>query len=229
MGMFSKDNGEKAKEKNDMKMNQNESEEKNNGNDNANPEKEAEKIENNAKEKKEHPRENDDAKKRIEELEKQLNDSKDQFIRKVAEFENYKRRTENEFSNLIKTANEYLIVDLLPVLDDFERSFDHAKDKPDFDSFYKGIELIYAKFAKTLEQKGVKPIESLDKPFDVNFHEAIMVMPKKDVSPQTVIQEILKGYLLNDKVIRHTKVIVSAEAPEESEQNISIEDNQDKS
>jgi molecular chaperone GrpE len=157
------------------------------------------------------------AKKRIEELESQVNTYKDQLLRKAAEFENYKRRTENEFSNFTKYANEYLIVELLPVIDDFERSLAVGKERPDFESFYKGVELIYLKFIKALESKGVKVIDSVNQPFDVNFHEAMMVMPKEGVPPSTVIQELAKGYMLNDKVIRHTKVMVSGEVPESTE------------
>lgn len=145
------------------------------------------------------------------ELIKQLEFYKDQLLRKVAEFENYKKRTENEISNITKFANEILITDLLPIIDDLERSLSSIKDKTGCDSFYKGIELIYSKLMKILEQKGLKQIEALNKPFDVNYHEAMMMMPKDDIEPNIVIQEIEKGYTLYDKVIRHAKVVVSAE------------------
>lgn len=146
-----------------------------------------------------------------ENLQKQLEFYKDQLLRRAAEFENYKRRTENEISNITKFANEILITDLLPIIDDLERSLAAGKEKNNGDSFYKGIELIYSKLMKILEQKGLKPIESLNKPFDVNYHEAMMLMPKDDIEPNIVIQEVEKGYTLHDKVIRHAKVIVSSE------------------
>jgi len=146
------------------------------------------------------------------ELVKQLEIYKDQLLRRSAEFENYKRRTENEISNITKFANEYLISDILTVIDDLERSLVAGKENNNGESFYKGIELIYAKLMKVLEQKGLKVIEALNKPFDVNFHEAMLTMPREDVEPNTVIQELEKGYSLYDKVIRHTKVIVSAES-----------------
>jgi molecular chaperone GrpE len=155
--------------------------------------------------------ENEGLQKQFDELQKQLETYKDQLLRKAAEFENFKKRTENDYLNLTKFANEYLISDLLPVIDDFERSLNSGKEKPDFDSFYKGIELIYSKFMKILEGRGLKVIEALDKPFDVNYHEAMLVMPKDDVPPSTVVHEIEKGYLLHDKVIRHTKVAVSGQ------------------
>lgn len=144
-------------------------------------------------------------------LQKQLEFYKDQLLRRAAEFENYKRRTENEISNITKFANEILITDLLPIIDDLERSLAAGKEKNNGDSFYKGIELIYSKLMKILEQKGLKPIEALNKPFDVNYHEAMMMMPKDDIEPNIVIQEVEKGYTLHDKVIRHAKVIVSSE------------------
>jgi len=118
---------------------------------------------------------------------------------------------ENEISNITKFANEILITDLLPIIDDLERSLAAGKEKNNGDSFYKGIELIYSKLMKILEQKGLKPIEALNKPFDVNYHEAMMMMPKDDIEPNIVIQEVEKGYTLHDKVIRHAKVIVSSE------------------
>jgi molecular chaperone GrpE len=149
-----------------------------------------------------------------EDLVKQLDFYKDQLLRRVAEFENYKKRTEGEIENIVKVANEYLILDILPVIDDFERSLDLGNEKKEKDPFYVGIELIYSKLMKILEAKGLKQIEALNKPFDVQFHEAMLTMKKDDVEPDTVIQEILKGYILNDKVIRHTKVVVSTKSNE---------------
>jgi molecular chaperone GrpE len=149
-----------------------------------------------------------------EDIAKQLDFYKDQLLRRVAEFENYKKRTEGEIENIIKFANEYLILDILPVIDDFERCLESGKEKNEKDSFYTGIGLIYSKLMKILDAKGLKQIEALNKPFDVNFHEAMMTMKKDDVKPDTVIQEILKGYILHDKVIRHSKVVVSVESNE---------------
>jgi molecular chaperone GrpE len=143
---------------------------------------------------------------------KQLDFYKDQLLRRVAEFENYKKRTEGEMENIVKFANEYLVSDILPVIDDFERCLESGKEKNEKDSFYVGIGLIYSKLMKILETKGLKQIEALNKTFDVNFHEAMLTMQKNDVEPNIVIQEILKGYMLNDKVIRHSKVAVSAES-----------------
>ena len=139
---------------------------------------------------------------------------KDQLLRKAAEFENYKRRTESEFGAVIRNANEGLLLALIPILDDLVRSLDRGKQQKDYDAFYRGIELIYNKFSRILEQQGLVPFDSVGKPFDVDFHEALLQMPKDDVPPHTVIEETERGYKLNDRVLRHAKVIVSS-APEE--------------
>jgi molecular chaperone GrpE len=152
----------------------------------------------------------DSIEKKIVELEIQLKDYKDKLLRKAAEFENYKRRSESELSSFLKYSNEYLIVDLLPVLDDFNRLNSAWDEKHDIESFKKGIDLIYDKYKKVLQKHGVKEMESIGKKFDVNLHDALMQIPQKDVDPDTVINEIEKGYFLKDKVIRHAKVIVSS-------------------
>jgi molecular chaperone GrpE len=152
---------------------------------------------------------------RISELEKQADYYKDQLLRKAAEFENYKRRTDNEVSNLYRYANEGLILELLPVLDDFERIKKSWDEKHDIDSLKKGIDIVYDKFKKVLEKQGVKEIDALGKIFDVNLHEAIMQMPAGDIATDTVTNVIENGYWLKDKVLRHAKVIVSSKPEEE--------------
>lgn len=145
-----------------------------------------------------------------EEFEKQLAQMKDLLLRKAAEFENYKRRAESEGVTLIKFANEDLIAEILPVLDDLERSLKLSKDRKDFESFFRGVELIYQKLFKILESRGVKTFETVGKEFSVHYHDALLQIPNENVPPHTVIEEIEKGYTLNEKVIRHAKVIVSA-------------------
>jgi len=157
---------------------------------------------------------------KIAELEKQVTQYKDQLLRKAAEFDNYKRRTENDFASLTKYAGESIISHLLPVLDDITRSLKSAKEKGESDSFVKGIELIYAKFLKVLEAQGLKTMEVVGKPFDVGFHDALMQIPRPDLPPHTVVEEVEKGYLLFDKVIRHAKVVVSAEPVEAKTQEM---------
>jgi molecular chaperone GrpE len=153
---------------------------------------------------------------RIAELEQERDDMKDKYLRKAAEFENYKRRTEQEFSAMVKYANEQLIVDILPVIDDFERSLHIGTDRREFGPFYKGIELIYQKFKNILESRNVKQIESIGNRFDVDLHDALMQVAKENVEPGTIVEEVEKGYRYNDKVIRHAKVVVAKEPDEDT-------------
>jgi molecular chaperone GrpE len=173
---------------------------------------------------------------KIVELENNVAQYKDQLLRKAAEFENYKKRIENDSANLIRYANEDLIEKLLPVIDDFDRSFAALKSMretdtevpaPESESFRKGIELIYNKFKRILELQGIKPLDVVGKPFDPSLHDALMMLPSADHPPHTVLQEVERGYTLNDRVIRHAKVVVSSEAestPESSPDNISESD-----
>ena len=153
---------------------------------------------------------------KINQLETEIAELKDRLLRKAAEFENYKRRTENDQLNLITYAAESFIQKLLPVVDDFERSLNHIDDAQEVDAIKKGLNLIYSKFIKVLEDQGVKKINAIGKPFDVDYHEALMQKPDDTVEPHTVIEEIEKGYTYKDKVIRHSKVIVSEEKSKEN-------------
>ena len=156
------------------------------------------------------------AEEKITQLENEVAELKDKVLRKAAEFENYKRRTENDQLNLLTYAAESFIQKLLPVVDDFERSLSHIDDAQEVDAIKKGLNLIYSKFIKVLEDQGVKKIDAIGKPFDVDYHEALMQKPDDTVEPHTVIEEIEKGYTYKDKVIRHSKVIVSEEKSKEN-------------
>lgn len=149
--------------------------------------------------------------KRIEELEKESNEWKEKFLRKAAEFENYKRRTENDQLNLLNYAAESFIKKILPIVDDFERSLEHINDSNDYEKLKEGVQLIYNKLVKVLDEQGVKKIEAVGKPFDVHFHEALMQKADNSVPAHTVLEELEKGYMYKDKVIRHAKVVVSSE------------------
>jgi molecular chaperone GrpE len=156
-------------------------------------------------------------------LEKQVAELKDSLLRKVAEFENYKRRNENDQMNLLKYAAEPFIKSVLSVYDDLERSLLHVDDENSFESTKKGLQLVFDKFNKTLDAQGVKKIEAKGKPFDVHFHEALMQQPVEGVAPHTVLDVIEPGYLYKDKVIRHAKVIVSAELASPETENTNQE------
>lgn len=133
---------------------------------------------------------------------------RDQLLRTIAEFENYKKRTLKEKAELILNGGEKTITAILPVLDDFERALaDTHTDDPA--AIKEGMDLIFKKFIKTLEALGVKKIETLDKDFDVDYHEAIAMVPGMgDDKKGKVIDCVQTGYTLNDKVIRHAKVAV---------------------
>ena len=155
---------------------------------------------------------------KLEELQKAADTYKDKFLRKAAELENFKRRSEADFVNLIKNANEGLLTALLPILNDFVRSLKSGKEQKDHDAFYSGVELIFNKFSKILEAQGLIPFDSVGKPFDVEYHDAVLLIPRDGVPPSTVLEEVERGYKLFDKVIRHAKVIVSA-APDNESKN----------
>lgn len=132
---------------------------------------------------------------------------KDKYIRLVAEFDNYKKRTLKEKSELILNGSEKTISSILPILDDFERALSDKTEDPV--AIKEGFELIFKKFFKTLETLGVKKIETNDTDFDVDYHEAIAMVPGMgDAMKGKVIDCVQTGYTLNDKVIRHAKVAV---------------------
>lgn len=162
---------------------------------------------------------------KIAELEKEVAELKDRFLRKAAEFENYKRRNENDQLNLIKYAAESFIIKLLPVIDDFERSLEHIDTAKSNEALKEGIKLVYDKLMKVLDDQGVKKIDSVGKPFDVHYHEALLQRKDDKVEPHTVLEEVEKGYLYKDRVIRHSKVIVSEDSSEESVEEKNEEEN----
>ncbi len=127
----------------------------------------------------------------------------------MAEFDNFRKRTVKEKGELIKNASESVLKGLLPIVDDFERGLDASAKIDDPAEIRKGMELIYQKLIKYLEQNGVKAIESTGNQFDAEIHEAIAMVPVQDESQKgIVIDTPTKGYTLNDKVLRHAKVVV---------------------
>ena len=144
-----------------------------------------------------------------ENLAQQLEELKDKYLRTVAEFENFKRRTLKEKTELILNGGEKAITAILPIIDDMERAIENAHKQECVDAVEEGWELIYKKLLSTLEGMGVKKIEVEDKDFDVDFHEAVAMVPGMgDDKKGKIIDCIQTGYTLNDKVIRHAKVAV---------------------
>lgn len=134
---------------------------------------------------------------------------KDQYLRKVAEFENYRKRTLKEKTELILNGAEKTVDAILPVVDDMERAMANADKTEDIEAMKEGMDLIFKKLMKTLEGLGVKKIETEDKDFDTDFHEAVAMVPGMgDDKKGKVIDCVQTGYTLNDKVIRHAKVAV---------------------
>ena len=136
-------------------------------------------------------------------------DLKDKYLRKCAEFENFRRRSIKEKAELILNGGEKVITKILPVIDDMERAIENGKKTDDAATLREGMELIYKKFLKILEGEGVKTIETLGKDFNVDYHEAIAMVPgQEDDKKGKVIDCVQTGYTLNDKVIRYAKVAV---------------------
>lgn len=144
-----------------------------------------------------------------EKLQNELSEQKDKYLRLMAEFENYKRRTSKERIELIQTASKDVLVSLLDVLDDVDRAEKQFTTNDDLNSQKEGIQLVFNKIKSTLFAKGIKPMESLQQEFDVEKHEAIteIAAPSKELVGK-VIDEVQKGYFLNDKIIRFAKVVV---------------------
>ncbi|MGN6353715.1 MAG: nucleotide exchange factor GrpE [Parafilimonas sp.] len=144
-----------------------------------------------------------------EKLNTELQDQKDKYLRLFAEFDNYRRRTAKENVELRQTAGKEVIISLLDVLDDCERAEKQLESSGDLKQFSEGALLIFNKLKKALESKGLKPMDSLNKDFDVEKQEAITEIPAPDKKHiGKVIDEIQKGYYLNDKIIRFAKVVV---------------------
>lgn len=148
--------------------------------------------------------------KELAEAKQALADMKDKYLRTAAEFDNYRKRTIKEKAELIKNGGEKTISAILPVIDDFERAIDNMGKTADSEAVRQGIELIYQKFLKTLSQQGLEKMNPVGQAFDTDYHEAIALIPAADDSQKgKVIDCVQTGYKLNDKVIRHAKVVVA--------------------
>jgi molecular chaperone GrpE len=142
-----------------------------------------------------------------EDREREVQEVRDQLLRRTAEMENMRRRHQQEREQWVLESNRTLLLALLPTLDDLERTLEHAQEAND--PMVQGIELVYKNFLKTLERFGVKAMDVAGEPFDPQRHDALMQETRDDVEPGTVTKEIQKGYMLGDKVLRHAKVFVS--------------------
>ena len=154
--------------------------------------------------------ENEENLSETDQLKQQLEASKKEYMFLMAEFDNFRKRTIKEKAEIIRNATEKAMKDLLPVVDDFERGLSAMAETTDAAAVKEGMDLIYNKFIKYLEQNGVKAIESTGTDFDTELHEAIAMVPSPDESQKgKVIDTVMKGYTINDKVIRHSKLAVA--------------------
>jgi molecular chaperone GrpE len=146
---------------------------------------------------------------RIAELEGMLEEYKNRLLRSQADFDNFRRRTQREKEELVKFASAELIIRLLPVLDNFERAIAAAKSSGDFEALAKGVDMIHRQLLQVLEQEGLKPMETVGQPFNPEFHEAVMRVESGEYEEGTVVEELQRGYMLKDRVIRPAMVKVS--------------------
>jgi len=142
-------------------------------------------------------------------FEEKLAEMQDKYIRLSAEFDNYRKRTLREKMEISKYASEDILLKILPLMDDFERALKHMDSSNDPGAVKEGINLIYTKFGEFMKQQGVKEIESLNRSFDVDLHDAVAKVPVEETGMKgRIVDVVLKGYLLQDKVIRHSKVVI---------------------
>lgn len=143
------------------------------------------------------------------ELQAQVKDLQDKYIRMMAEFDNFRKRSLKERMELMKSAGEDILVNVLPIMDDFERGLQVMETSTDVEAVKLGVQLIYNKFKDFLQQRGVKEIDAVKADFNVDLHEAITKIPAPDESLKgKVVDVVQKGYVLNDKVIRYSKVVI---------------------
>jgi molecular chaperone GrpE len=142
-------------------------------------------------------------------IEEKLAEMQDKYIRLSAEFDNYRKRTLREKIELSKYASEELLRKIIPIMDDFDRAKSHMESATDCEAMKEGMDLIYNKFAEFLKQSGIKEIEALNVPFDVDLHDAVAkIQVKEEEKKGKVVDVVLKGYYLQDKILRHSKVVV---------------------
>jgi len=150
----------------------------------------------------------DNIEKELKETIANLAEMQDKYLRLSAEFDNYRKRTLKEKMEISKYASEDILLKILPCMDDFDRAIKHLNETTDYEGMKSGIELIYSKFADFIKQNEVKEIEALNLNFDVDIHEAVAKLPVEEKMKGKIVDVVLKGYYLQDKVLRFSKVIV---------------------
>lgn len=146
---------------------------------------------------------------KLEAANEEIAQLKDKYLRQVAEFDNYRKRTLKEKTELILNGGEKVLSALLPILDDFDRAIANIQKSDDVNALKEGVELIAGKLNKTLASQGLQKMDTIGKPFDTDYHEAIALVPAQDEDKKNLVMDCVQpGYMLNDKVLRHAKVVV---------------------
>jgi len=153
--------------------------------------------------------EGEDLRQKLEELQCEIDELTNRLLRSQADFDNYRRRSRKELAEMAQFGAEKIIVELLPVLDNFERALLSVKDEPELQQFVVGMEMIYRQLKGVLEKEGLKEIEAVNEAFDPEKHHAVAQIPTSELEDNVIVEEIQKGYFLNDKVIRASTVCVS--------------------
>ncbi|MEC4684562.1 MAG: nucleotide exchange factor GrpE [Nitrospirota bacterium] len=154
---------------------------------------------------------------RVKELEAELTESRERYLRLYAEFENYKKRVQKDKEEMLKYGTEPLLQDLLTVLDNLEMAIQHAEKEVSAESLIQGVELTLKEFRKVLNKYGISEIEAVGKPFDPAYHHAMSQVERSDLEDKTVVEEYRKGYMLKDRTIRPALVAVSKKTKPEDE------------
>lgn len=145
----------------------------------------------------------------MESLRQQVQDHQEKVLRIQADYDNFRRRTRQEKEEFAKYASAKLLEELIPVVDNFERALAAGKETNDYDSLYKGLEMTFRQMDQVLRQEGLEPMDSVGKPFNPDFHQAIMQVESEDYEEGIVVEEVQKGYKLKEKVLRPAMVKVS--------------------
>jgi molecular chaperone GrpE len=161
----------------------------------------------------------EELKKKLDGKEKEVKEMHDRMLRLAADFENYKKRASREKEDMVKFSSEEVIKSVLPFVDNLERAVNHSEKAKDVESLVEGAKLTIQQLLQTLNKFGLSPIESLGKPFDPAFHEAVMVVATNEHQPNHVVEEFRKGYLLHDRLIRPASVSVSKPLEKEVQPN----------
>jgi molecular chaperone GrpE len=146
---------------------------------------------------------------KVKQMEEEVAGYRDKYLRLAAEFDNYKKRMSRQFESVVKGANDELILQIVPILDNFERALEAAKTSEDFNSFHQGVELIKKQLGDILQKAGVREIATVGQAFDPRVHEAVQTVADKTQPPHVVVQEVQKGYTVYDRVVRAAKVVVN--------------------